>query len=114
PGRGDVERRVVDLHAFWGGLLPEAVRHLARIALLDGNGVAVGNAEIERARRGGNVERNVVGIGKDGDAVRADLVRGVAIGGNAVGPDDDGLHLSLFHDLGGHAVTDERGVDAVL
>ena len=49
-----------------------------------------------------------------GHAVGADLVGRVAVGGDAVGARDDGLHPPLPHHLGGHAVADQRHVDPPL
>ena len=71
------------------------MRHLARAALLDRNVRAVGRAQIDRRQRRGDVERDVVLARQDGDAVGADLVRGVAVGGDPVGADDDEVDLAL-------------------
>src|SRR5271166_4221525 len=57
-GRGNVKRRVVDFDAGGSSLAAEAVGHLVRIALLDRDGRAVGDAEIKRARRSRDVERD--------------------------------------------------------
>src|SRR5262249_7928874 len=62
-----VEGRVVDGDAVRRRLSAEAVRHLAGVALLDGDGRARRQAEVERARRCGDVERDAVGAGEDGE-----------------------------------------------
>ena len=94
-GRGDVEGGVVDGDPLGGGLPAEAVGDLARVALLDRDGRAVGERQVERARRRGDVERDAVRPGQQGDAVGADLVRGVAVGRDPVGADDDRSGLCL-------------------
>ena len=51
--------------------------------------------EVEGGPGGGDVEGDVVLFGEDGDAVGADLVGDVSVGGDAVGADDDGLDAAL-------------------
>ena len=75
------------------------MRHLARVALLDGDRRPVGEGQVERAGRGGDVERDAVGPGEQGHAVGPDLVGGVAVGGDPVGPDDDEVDLVLAGEL---------------
>ena len=53
-----------------------------------------------------------MGPGQQGDAVGADLVGRVAVGGDPVGADDDQLDLALLHHLGGHVVADQGDGDA--
>src|SRR5262249_1910864 len=55
-GGGDVEGGVVDVDAVGGRLAAEAVGDLARVALLDGDGRAIGDRQVERARRRRDVE----------------------------------------------------------
>ena len=50
--------------------------------------------------------------GEHGHAVRADLVRRVSVGGDAVGSHDHGVHLSFSHEACGHVVADERAGNA--
>ncbi len=113
-GRGDVERWVIDVDTFGGGCTAQSVRDLAGVALLDRDQIAAGERQVERARRCGDVERDVVRPGEQGDAIGADLVCGVAVGGDPVGADDDELDLALLHDLGGHVVADQRDGHAAL
>ena len=68
---------------------------------------------IGRERRG-HVERDAVLLGQHGHAVGADLVRHVAVGGDAVGADDHQIDLTEPHHRAGHVVGDDRRVDAVL
>ena len=70
--------------------------------------------EIDRRERRGDVERNAVLPGQHRHAVGADLVRHVAVGGDAVGADDDQVDLAEPHHRAGHVVGDDRRVDAVL
>src|SRR5439155_4334478 len=84
-GRGHVEGGVVDLHALGGGLAAQAVGDLARVALLDRDGVPARQIEVEGTARGGDVERDVVSAGQQRHPVGADLVGRVAVGRDAVG-----------------------------
>ncbi len=59
-------------------------------------------------RRRGDVERDVVLCGENGEAVGADLVGGVAVGADPVRSDDDGVDPAVPHDTGRHVVRDER------
>src|SRR5262245_37871901 len=59
--RRDVERWVIDVDPFRGRLAAKAVGDFLAGALFDGNLFAAGNGEVERSRRRGDVERNVVG-----------------------------------------------------
>ena len=47
-------------------------------------------------------------LGEHGDAIGADLVRGIAIGGDAVGTDDDRLDPATLHEVRRHVVADQR------
>src|SRR5262249_15304916 len=85
-GRRDLEGGIVDLDALRSDGPAEAVGDLARIALLDGDGGAGGEGQVERAARRGDVERDAVSAGEHGHPVGADLVGCVAVGGDAVGP----------------------------
>lgn len=50
--------------------------------------------------------------GEDGNGGGADFVRHVAVGGNAVTADEDGVDPAVFHDGGCHVVADEGDVHA--
>jgi hypothetical protein len=65
------------------------MRDLALIALLDRNVLAVRRRQIDRRDRRRDVERHLVLVREHGHGVGADLVRGVAVGRDAVGADDD-------------------------
>src|SRR6266702_3469063 len=77
-------------------------------ALFDGDVLAVGDGKVEGGDGRGDVERNVVFLGEDGDLVGADLVCGVAVGRDAVGAGDDGSNLSGLEEVTDHVVGDER------
>ncbi len=111
-GGGDVEGGVVDVDVAGGSLAAEAVGDLASLTLLDGNGRAIGDRQVERARWGRDVEGNAMGTGQQGHAVGADLVGRVAIGRDPVGSDDDFLDLAFPHHLRGHVVADQGDRDS--
>src|SRR5579885_2410808 len=77
--RSDVEGRIVDLDAGRRGELPESAAHFVGWPLLDVNLGARLRRTIERARRRGDVEWDAVMLRGDGEAERADLVRGVTV-----------------------------------
>jgi hypothetical protein len=79
-GRGDVEGRV-----------ESARRDLGGIALLDRDGGARRCGRIDRRQRGGDVERDVVARGEDGQRIGPDLVRDVSVRGDPVGAHDDAV-----------------------
>src|SRR5437763_17179515 len=56
--RSNIERGIVNLNALRGGLPAEAMRDFAPIALLDGDGIAGWQAQVERAGGGGYMEGN--------------------------------------------------------
>ena len=111
--RRHVERRVADLRAVGRQTRRPDVRDLAIVALLDRNPAAVRRVQIDGGERRGDVERNAVLLGQHGDAVGADLVGDVAVGGDAIGADDDQIDLTEPHHRAGHVVGDDRRVDAV-
>ena len=86
----------------------------AGVALLDWDGVAIGRVDVDGGPGGGDVEGDGVLAGEDGEAVGADLVGGVAVGGDAVCADDDGVDAALLHEVGGHVVAEDGGGDGVL
>ena len=59
-------------------------------------------------------ERDAVAGREDGQRVRPDLVRGVAVGGDPVRPDEDDVDLAAGHEVAGGDVRDERVRDAGL
>ena len=82
------------------------MRDLLRVALLDGNVIAVGRGEIDRRERRGDVERHVVRVRHHRYRVRADLVGDVPIRSDPIGADDDEVHVALAHERTGHALGD--------
>ncbi len=74
--------------------------------------VAVCRSRVDQG--GGDVKGDAVLLCEDGDAVGADLVGDVTVGGDAVGSDDDGLNAALVHEGGGHVVAEDGGGDVVL
>src|SRR5207253_2039787 len=99
-----------DFDAVGCRLATEAVRDLAPIALFDGDRFAGGEAQVERARRGGDIKGYLVSVGEKGNAVGSNLVGRVAVGGDAIGPDQDKVDSAFFHDLGRHAIADQRHI----
>src|SRR5438034_5872085 len=87
-GRRDVEGRVIDIDAVGCRLAAEAVRDFLAGALFDGNLFAAGDGEVEGRGWRGDVEGNVMRGGEDGHGIGADLVCGVAVGGDAIGADN--------------------------
>ena len=63
------------------------------------------------ARRGRHVERDLVLPGYHRQAVGSYLVGHVAVGGDPVGADDDGLHLTAADELSGRRVGEKSRVD---
>ena len=114
-GGGDVEGGVEDIDVFGGGYFAQCRERLRwrRVAQW-GFGAGLGRREIDAADGRGDEEGDFVVAGEDGDAERADFVGDIAIGGDAVGADDDGVDLALLHDSGGHAVADDGHGDTVL
>lgn len=82
--------------------------------LLDGDMIAVRDGEIESGYGSGDVKRDVIFFGKNGDLICADLVGSVAVGSNAVGSCDDGADFAGLQKVAHHIVGDERKRDAAL
>src|SRR6267143_2151071 len=80
-GGGDVEGGMggVDVGSDADAL---EMRDFGRGTFFDGNVIAVGNREIERGDRRGDVERDIILFGEDGNLVGANFVGGVAVGGD--------------------------------
>ena len=62
--------------------------------LLDRDRGAVGGREVDDDIGAHDVERHAVAGREHGQRVRADLVGGVAVGRDPVGPDEDGVDLA--------------------
>src|SRR5438105_14495770 len=90
------------------------VRDLSRSALLDGDLLAAGRCEVNGGPGRGDVKRNAVLLGEDGDGISADLVGDVAVGGDAIRPDDDCADLAETHHGAGHVVRNDSGGDSVM
>ena len=89
------------------------MRDLARIALLDGNAAAVGGFHVDSRERCGDIERDFVLFREDGKGIGSNLVCDVAISGNAIGADDNGIDQSLTHEAAGHVVGNHPHIDVV-
>jgi len=113
-GGGNVEGGVFDGHAVGGHLFAVGVGDFPGVALFDRDAVTRGGLNVEGGPGGGDVEGDAVFFREDGDAVGADLVSDIAVGGDAVGADDDGLDAALMHEGGGHVIAEDGGGDVVL
>ena len=107
--RRDVEGAVLGADAGRGDPHAGELQHLAGVPALDDDGVAVGrgrdrSSTSARPRRTGSVV-----VGQHGQAVGADLVGDVAVGGDAIGADHDQVDFArrAISDAG-HHVGDER------
>src|SRR5256885_17262230 len=98
-GGGHVERRIAHAHARRGPAQVAVPGDLVRGAPLDGDAGSVGDAAIEGGERGGDIEREAVAPREHREAVGADLVGDVAVGGNAIGADDDYVHFAAAHQV---------------
>ena len=87
-------------------------RDLVAGALLDRDLRAVARRRVDRRARRGDVERDAVVRRSDGEPVGADLVRGVAVGRDPVGADDDAVDPPAAHQMRGRRVGDHRVRDA--
>src|SRR5215204_4630366 len=90
------------------------MRDLARVALFDGNLVAGGEREVNGRDGRGDVEGDVMLARQHRHHVGADLVGRVAVGGDAVGSDDDAVYLAPLHHVTGHVVGDDGDGNLVL
>ena len=93
---------------------PRNSRTSSAAALLDHDRRAVRRREVDRARRGADVERDPVPGGEHGQRVRADLVGGVAVGRDPVGTDEDDVDLAARHQVPGGHIGEQRVRDAGL
>src|SRR5678815_2773259 len=85
--RGDVEGRVTRRNSGRRERLATEVRHFGGIPLFDDDGFARRTPEVHRGPRRGDVEGAVMEARRAGHAEGADLVRDVAVRGDAVGAD---------------------------
>ena len=110
---GHIEGWVIDVYSLGSHAL--FVPHVGDFlggALFDLDVPARGGGEVDGGTGGADVEGDAVVFGEDGDAGGADFVRDVAVGGNAVAADKDGVDPAVFHDSGCHIVADEGDVHA--
>ena len=108
-----VEGGVVALHLRQGhGLFIPQRLDLLRVPQLDGDVVPVGAVHVDGGGGPQHVDGDAVVLGQDGHAGGADLVGGVAVGGDPVAAHEAGLDPAVPHDDGGHVVADQRHVHA--
>ena len=109
----DIECGIVHVYAFWchAFFVPHVGDFLGG-ALFDVDVGAGGGVHIDGGGGGADVEGDAVMFGEDGDAGGADFVRHVAVGGDTVAADEDGVDPAVFHDGGCHVVADEGDVHA--
>lgn len=110
---GNVERWVIHVHTLGSHAL--AVPHFGDFlcgALFDVDVRARGGGEVDGGGGGTDVEGDAVVLGEDGDPGGADLVGNIAVCGDAVTADEDGVDPAVFHDGGCHVVADEGDVHA--
>ena len=110
---GDVKRGIED--GIVGGHegMAAAPNALPAPALLDRNSVRHRRVlEIDGRGRRHHVERDPCASRRQGDTIGADLVGHVAVRGNAVRADEDGLDSAQMHGIGGHIVCDQGERDA--
>src|SRR5690348_18468455 len=88
------------------------MRHFFLRAFFDRDVLARGNCEVERGDGRGDVKRDAVFAGENGDSVGTDFIGGVAIASNAVGSDDYRADGAGLHEMADHVVRDELERDA--
>ena len=108
-----IEGGVIDVYSLWCHtfLVPHVGDFLGG-TLFDLDVPARGGGEVDGGTGGAYVEGDAVVFCEDGDAGGADFVRRVAVGGDAVTADEDGVDPAVFHDGGCHVVADEGDVHA--
>ena len=104
-----VKGRVIGERSVRGDGCATVAGHFVLRSFLDGNVVAVGDGQVNGAGGSGDVEGDAVLMGEHGEGVGANLVGGVAVGGDAVGAGDDARDVALAHQHAGGGVGDERG-----
>src|SRR5262245_22246331 len=108
-----VESGIEDRNAIRNNTHATNVRNLCRIALVDCNTGTIGNFQIECGKWCPHIARDFVLFREDGKGIVSNLVRDVAICGNAVGADDNGVDQSLTHEAAGHVVGNHPYIDVV-
>lgn len=110
---GDIKCGIIDLYSLWCHtfLVPHVGDFLGG-TLFDLDVPARGGGEVDGGTGGADVEWDAVMFGEDGDAGGADFVRHIAVCGDAVTADEDGVDPAVFHDGGCHVVADEGDVHA--
>src|SRR5262249_59419913 len=102
-----VESRVGDVDSVRGEPDVFGVSDFARVALFNRDQVARREVEVEGGDRGGDVTWDAVLFGEHRDGIGADLVRHVAVGGDAVGADHHAIDVAALHEMPGHVVGDQ-------
>ena len=110
---GHIEGGVIDVYSLGSHALfvPHVGDFLGR-TLFDLDVPARGGGEVDGGTGSADVEGDAVVFGEDGDARGSDFVGDVAVGGDAVTADEDGVDPAVFHDGGCHVVADEGDVHA--
>ena len=90
------------------------MRHFALRTLFDWDLVACLQREVNRRDWRGHVEWHVVFLRQHRHPVGADLVRGVAVSGDAVGAHHYRPHLAGAQKMSDHVICDQRKRNAVL
>ena len=86
----------------------------SRRALFDRNRVAGRQRKVQRRNRRGDIERDFILVREHGHRIRADLVRRIAIGRDAIRSDDNRAYAARFQKMPDHVVGDERQRDSGL
>ena len=110
---GDIKCGIIDLYSLWCHtfLVPHVGDFLGR-TLFDLDVLSRGGGEVDGRTGCADIEGDAIVFGEDGNGGGADFVRCVAVGGNAVTADEDGVDPAVFHDGGCHVVADEGDVHA--
>ena len=96
---GDIKCGIIDVYSLGSHAL--LVPHIGDFfggALFDLDVLARGGGEVDGGTGGADVEGDAVVFGENGDAGGADLVRDVAVGGDAVAADEYGMDPAVLHD----------------
>src|ERR1700678_3143333 len=83
-GRSYIEGRVANADSVRRELLSSVVGDFHRVALFDWDLVACHGGTVNGGPGRGNVERDAMLFGEDGDRIGTDLVGYVAVGGDAI------------------------------
>src|SRR5207244_11929447 len=100
--RRDIESRVRHLYPFRGNSCTTYTCHLFRITLLNRNILTRWEFQVNARARRNHIARNTVSMGQDGNAIGAELVREIAIGGYSVGSDKHGFDCAMTHEVACH------------